>query len=112
MQHAQLHHHKCECQYNERNTSHCTATSCGGVFVTTQRTNVFFIIITIIYQGAASGIYNGPNMQRHMVPWTIRLIPYLPPNAKLHEMHTYAHTLVQLTTPPCQTFLTNPQCDK
>ena len=62
-------------------------TNCGDVFVTTQSTNIFEIFFfTIISWGSAWVIYDGPNMWRHMVPRTIRLIPHLPPHAKLCEM--------------------------
>ena len=45
-----------------------------------------------------------------MVPWSIRRVTGLPPNAKSREIRQNLHRLVQLIRAATEMFLTKPQC--
>ena len=86
MVHAQLHRHKCEGQYHQRNTSHCTAHRlwwcvCNNTKYKHLLHHLHFTIF-IIYCGGSWVLYTA---ETHG-PWTIRLILYLPLYAKLCEV--------------------------
>ena len=60
-------------------------TNCdGGALVTTQHTH-FYLILSLILHGGRVALVR-PNMRRNMVPWSIRRMADLPPNAKLRKM--------------------------
>ena len=60
-------------------------TSCdSGALLTTQGTHICFNLSLILRGGRVALI--SPNMRRDMVPWSIRRVMDLPPNAKLREM--------------------------
>ena len=70
-------------------------TSCdGGVLLTTRGTHICLILSLILRGGRVAFI--SPNMRRGMVPWSIKRVADLPPNAKLHEMQQYMHGLAQV----------------
>ena len=60
-------------------------TSCDGVaLLTTQGTHICLILSLMLRGGRVAFI--SPNMRRDMVPWSMRRVTDLPPNAKLREM--------------------------
>ena len=60
-------------------------TNCdGGALATTQHTHFYPILSTILRGGQVALVH--PNMRRNMVPWSIRRMVDLPPNAKLRKM--------------------------
>ena len=70
-------------------------TSCdGGALLTTQGTHICLILSFILRGGRIAFI--SPNMKQDMVPWSIKSVTHLPPNAKLREMQQNTHGLVQL----------------
>ena len=71
-----------------------TTTCDGGVLLTTQGTHICLIMSLILRGGQVAFIT--PNMRRDIVPWSLRRVTDLPPNAKLYEMQQNTHGLVQL----------------
>ena len=61
-----------------------TTTCDGGALLTTQGAHIPLILSLILRGGHVAFI--SPNMRRDMVPWSIRRLTDLPPNAKLREM--------------------------
>ena len=51
--------------------------------LTTQGTHICLILFLILRGGRVAFI--GPNMRRDIVPWSIRWVTDMPPNAKLRE---------------------------
>ena len=70
-----------------------TTTCDSGALLTTQGTHIC-LILSFILRGSGVVVIS-PNMRRGMVPWTIRKVTDLPPNAKLCEMQQNTHGLVQ-----------------
>ena len=66
----------------------------GGAVVTTQGTHICLILSFILCGGRVALM--SQNMTRDMVPWSIRRVTDLPPNAKLREMQQNTQGLVQL----------------
>ena len=74
-------------------------TNCdGGALLTTRHTHIC-PILSLILRGSRVAFIS-PNMRRGMVPWRIKRVTDLPPNAKLREMQQNTHELVQLITSP------------
>ena len=72
----------------------------GLTLVIAQNTHIWNIIIPINYTIIIILIISSPHMRGYMVPWTIRGIPELSPNAELRKMQQDAHKLMQLIGTP------------
>ena len=74
-----------------------TTTCDGGALLTTQDTHICLLLSFILHGGrVAWSCFSQPKMRRDMVPWSIRRVTDLPPNAKLREMQQNMHRLVHL----------------
>ena len=70
-----------------------TTTCDGEALLTTQSTQICLILPFILRGGRVAFI--SPSMRQDMVPWSIRRVTDVPPNAKLREMQQNTHGLVQ-----------------